>query len=295
MNIEKTEYIIKSLTKGCNKIYETYVINGIYHKLNNPELEIVTQKYVKNKKDNNYYLIDLYLPQFKIGIEVNERYHEKRMNEDEYRKKRIITLSEVEEIFNICITENNKNKTLDEINEEIEKICLKIKSFDQYKKIHWLYGEEKIKAIKDKGKISIGDEFRTNVEIINLVFNTNYKNCRRAGMKRDNVFLWFPIIDTFYDNDKELSIKNHWKNSITDDYSIIYEQPDERYIDKKINESQNDKINQAKRYVFLKERDSFGTSIKKFIGLYESYGWNEIKKAEEWRKVKEVDFLKLTH
>ena len=81
----KLAYIAKSLSRGTNKKYETFVINEIYSRLNNPELEIKTQQRV-NTTDGEVKYIDLYFPQLKIAVEVDEEYHDN----DEQRKRDII-------------------------------------------------------------------------------------------------------------------------------------------------------------------------------------------------------------
>ena len=70
----KVEYVARSLSRGTHKKYETFVINEIYSRLSNPNLEIATQQHVVTKNDGTKY-IDLYFPQLKIAIEVDEWYH----------------------------------------------------------------------------------------------------------------------------------------------------------------------------------------------------------------------------
>lgn len=70
----KLDYIVRSLSRGTNKKYETYVINSIWNKINNSEVEFVTQQYVKDSEGNIRY-IDMYFPQIKFAIEVDEWYH----------------------------------------------------------------------------------------------------------------------------------------------------------------------------------------------------------------------------
>ena len=56
------------------KDYENYVVGAIYHKLNNINIQPVSQQYVK-RSDNNYALLDLYFPQINYAIECDEKYH----------------------------------------------------------------------------------------------------------------------------------------------------------------------------------------------------------------------------
>lgn len=72
--MDKLEYVARQLSRGTNKVYENYVINAIYQKVNNPNLKIETQKEIV--LDNGYRpLIDMFLPQLNIAIEVDERQH----------------------------------------------------------------------------------------------------------------------------------------------------------------------------------------------------------------------------
>ena len=72
--MDKLECVARQLSRGTNKVYENYVINAIYQKVNNPNLKIETQKEIV--LDNGYRpLIDMFLPQLNIAIEVDERQH----------------------------------------------------------------------------------------------------------------------------------------------------------------------------------------------------------------------------
>ena len=73
------KYISEMLNKRTKgKDYENFVINQIYARIDNPELEIVTQKCVRPTKSidtknltkvgKNHYLIDLYFPQINFAI-----------------------------------------------------------------------------------------------------------------------------------------------------------------------------------------------------------------------------------
>ncbi len=45
--MNKLEYVARSLSRGTNKKCETYVINAIYQKVDNPNLIVETQKEIK--------------------------------------------------------------------------------------------------------------------------------------------------------------------------------------------------------------------------------------------------------
>ena len=74
-------------SKIDRKGFETYVIARIWNKLDNLDIKIVSQQYVK--RENSYALLDLYFPQIKLGVEVNEAYHLSQPEADLMRKKEV--------------------------------------------------------------------------------------------------------------------------------------------------------------------------------------------------------------
>lgn len=56
--------------------------------MNHLDIRPVTQQYVKGN-DNEYYLIDLYLPQINIGVEVDEAFHKNNYESDLKRELKI--------------------------------------------------------------------------------------------------------------------------------------------------------------------------------------------------------------
>ncbi len=73
------DYILRSLSKISNKKWEHYVINRIYHRLNDPEIEFVCQQCLR-KDDNKFYLADLFFPQLGLYLEIDEHHHENDQN-----------------------------------------------------------------------------------------------------------------------------------------------------------------------------------------------------------------------
>jgi very-short-patch-repair endonuclease len=92
---QKMEYIIKTLSRTKRKDYENYVINAIWNRLNNNEIEIVSQQYINNQNDvRKHYFIDLYFPSLNIGIECDEAHHlnEKNTYSDKKREANIFDI-----------------------------------------------------------------------------------------------------------------------------------------------------------------------------------------------------------
>ena len=70
----KVIYLAKTLSRTKRKDYENYVVNAIWNRVADYRLLPVSQQYIKDA-NGNYYFIDLYFPQLKIGIECDEGYH----------------------------------------------------------------------------------------------------------------------------------------------------------------------------------------------------------------------------
>jgi very-short-patch-repair endonuclease len=71
----KTDYVLRSLSKLSTKRWEHYVINRIYHRLNDPDIEFICQQCIR--KGDSYYLADLYFPQFGLYLEIDEAHHDR--------------------------------------------------------------------------------------------------------------------------------------------------------------------------------------------------------------------------
>ncbi len=73
--ITKEDYVIRRLSKLRNKRWELYVVSGILHALNYPDIAFTTQQAVRLKNGTKT-ITDMYFPQFDIHVEVDEPYHE---------------------------------------------------------------------------------------------------------------------------------------------------------------------------------------------------------------------------
>lgn len=282
--MDKLEYVARSLSRGTNKKYETYVINAIYQKVNNPNLIIETQKEIK--LENGYRpLIDLFLPQLNIAIEVDEGYHanEEQHKHDIWREKSINS-----QISKPCIGDYIQferviahDVTLEEINARIDEIVnlIKDKINSRIVPLLWKSKEEILDDIKKRGTIELDDCFDSNVQIINLVYNRNYSGWQKAGYR----LLWFPVISDKGENEF-LTSRASWQNFFNSTHSIIYERSDDSHI----NENKKkwaiiDKQNETIRIVFVKDRDSFGKTRKRFAGVFRASGWDDNKNAQIWK------------
>ncbi|MFB8425127.1 AbaSI family restriction endonuclease [Priestia megaterium] len=123
--MNKYEYVKKQLAKTNKKNDENYIITRIWHLLNDYDIKINTQQFVI-RSDNNqrikYGLIDLYFPQFKLAIEIDEAHHKNVVNQslDQIRKNDIVNALDCEFI------QIDATQPLEEIHNEIDQVVQKI-------------------------------------------------------------------------------------------------------------------------------------------------------------------------
>lgn len=86
---DKTDHILASLRRVAHKPWELFVISRIFHILSDDEIEFVTQQYVR-RPDGRRALTDLYFPQLKTHLEIDEPHHLSRQEEDALRERDIV-------------------------------------------------------------------------------------------------------------------------------------------------------------------------------------------------------------
>lgn len=119
--MKKLSIISRSLSKISHKRYELYVISRIIHLLDDPTIQFHFQQYVRRDVSGKFALIDLYLPQFKVAIEVDELYHLKQLTADEKREKDI-----QEAVGNLEIHRVDCSKGIKDVNKQIDAIVKEI-------------------------------------------------------------------------------------------------------------------------------------------------------------------------
>ena len=124
----KRDYIIRQIAKTNKKNYENYVVTRIYHLLNRMDIKFVTQQYVN--RPEGHALTDMYFPQIKLHIEIDEPFHKKQIGSDIDRETDIIQATN-HQISRIKITQD-----LESINSQITDLVVqiraKIKSFENF-------------------------------------------------------------------------------------------------------------------------------------------------------------------
>ena len=268
---DKKYYLVKTLSRTKRKDYENYVINRLYNRLNDLDIKPMTQKYVKRNLNGKigYCLIDLYFPQFNIGVECDEPHHITQQENDRLRPEDII--EELGSYTEKRITVYDK--TIIDINNAIDKIVEYIKISKQEQIKNGKFNKWEILTPKeyfaDKEKITIYDdiEFSTINEASNLIFGTNYNGQQRAWFQIKTItnkktMAWFPQL-AIEKNNTIIASSNGWHNTLNDDKTIIVE-----YSEKGIYGNDN-YIDNLERITFMKMKNNITNRVGyKFLGVF---------------------------
>jgi len=250
---KELDYYAEMLMGIRNKKYESYVISRIIHLLNDRELELTTQQLVRTK--NGRFLLDLYFPQLKLAIEVDEPHHDAQVNHDKTREKAVVEVGDVHfERVRIKDQSNSAvNFRIDEVIGVIRQKKKELKTASLF--VPFVYGQKyKTEFWLKKGRLSASDDarFQTHVDVA-MLFGKNYEGHQKAIIKLDDGHsVWFPKL---YEN-------GDWDNKLTPDGKTIEMR---KVSGGKFNSKE---IKEVKSYVFAHHRDEFGKIYYAFKGLF---------------------------
>ena len=259
----KHNYLLNSLSKIKHKKYELYVVSRVIFELDDWDIEFVCQQYVKTKRGRNF--VDLYFPQFKTYLKVNELYHNSPIQKDldKNRDQEILEATNLIPFeLNIFNTHKNTLLSLPEINKEITNFCRAIKEEKKQALINnsfkpWTSQEAKydVSQYKTSGIINVDDNVivRRQYEALNLL-GADYKGWQKAWWQKDSTYaVWFP---------KLYEIRSSaWDNKLSDDGNTITER-------RKDGAELTDYDRVSKRIVFGHQRNNFGQTVYKFLGVF---------------------------
>ena len=251
----KLNYLSKTFSKIDKKGIETYVISRIWNKLDNLDIKIVCQQYIK--RDNGYALLDLYFPQINFGVEVNEPHHLNQEEEDKMRKQEAeIAVGVTIRPIDCSVSIDEVHKKIDDVVNEINDIITHTSNFKPWP------GEDTFTPdyCRKLGVIKLEDEILlSTIEDICDVFGVKVpKNGflrKGAAFLRDDLTIWWPN-----------AVHKSWANEMSADGEIINEYP------KSGDRHQHVKGLMAKeerRITFYRKRDLFGRNYYRFVGVYE--------------------------
>ncbi len=263
--LTKTDYILRSLTKIPHKRWEFFIVSRIIHGIDS-DIEFVTQQLVR-KNDGKYYLMDLYFPQFKCYLEINEPGHLKQVEEDE-RRQRDITLMTGMQQENINIYDDaKKEKGLKTICEEVDDFISKLMSKKKEMGsgfIPWdfdsKYSSEPVIA---RGHVSIDDNivFRTQIEAMRC-FGFKGKGWQRGAWvipDGSGDVVWFPRLYKY----------GIWENSLSADGESISEKAINQAGKDSIEKQMSDGFPGRNYIVFAKAKDPLGYNLLRYVGTFQ--------------------------
>lgn len=267
----KLTYLSHIFSNIDRKGFETYVIARIWNKLDNLDIKIVCQQYVK--RENGYALLDLYFPQIKMGVEVNEAYHLSQPEADLMRKK------EVEVAVGVEIKTVDCSQSIDHVHQQIDDIVKTINERIQFGIKPWC-GKMTPEEYQRAGVLRIEDEIiLSNADEICQIFGL--EGAPRRGYLRTggvpiskDTLVWWPN-----------ATHSIWANEMSDDGETIveYNKSDanerKRHVDKHL-------ATNELRITFYRKRDNFGLNYYRFVGVYKMD--KDASKKEHkciWRRV----------
>lgn len=254
--MDKKEYIMGTLSRTNKKDRENYVINAIWHKINNEEIKPVSQQYVK--REQGYALIDLYFPQINYGVEVEEDYHdgEEVKKADELRFDEIATALKSYKCKRI---KTGKGVTYTELTKEIEETANEIVALWESKGSPAWETASPVEIAKRKKQLTVRDglEFDTIAQIYELFKGRKVNSFQRCSFEiTEGVYAWCPKVGN----------GGKWFNEVLDggdtiiEYNVAGEEYKEIYY------------GDRKRVTFAKAKSVTGRQSYKFIGVYEFMG-----------------------
>ena len=257
---DKDEFIFQSFRRISNKKEELYVITRIFHLLDDLEIEFVCQQKVR-KPDGKIYLVDIFFPQFKLYLEVNEAHHleEGQKLFDKLRMEQIWEITDWER------HEISTNKNLIEINHSIEKFISVLKEKKEYLKAEnrfkrWtINSTEKISQILERGYLHsrMNDHLPKQADVTRL-FGANHKEWMFGSFPYGKPFDFIPKMVWF----PKLYRHSVWTNQLSVNGNKIIEQ---KSNGEKIRGERSEEIN---KIVFGHYKDPVGKTTYRYMGEF---------------------------
>lgn len=261
MNSQRT-IITGMLAKTTHKPTESYVINRIWHKLDDIRVRFILQQYVRRKGE--YALADLYLPQIGMIIEVNEEHHEV----DAQKERDILRNQEVADALNADVTIIKASGGLDEIHRQVDETVAEIRRRisalgDSFVPCDYSIAHSTPEYYRSRGFLSVNSEdWLTNIDDIAAVFGTRPKH---KGFLRPS----YVVVPGHPDENVWWPQPNHrvWHNELSKDGRYIYE------YNRRSEEERAAHIarwidSDVKRITFMKEMAYGVLPAYKFVGVF---------------------------
>jgi hypothetical protein len=263
----KLQYITKLFQKTSKKAIENYVLTRLWHRLDNEDIKMVPQQYV-NRHPNKYALTDVYFPQFKIHVEVNEPAHYKSKEKiiDDNKRKIEIEKRTGHKVYVVDCRKKlvEIHNDIDDIVDSINLSIKRLKLINEFKP--WNADEERSPEYwKKRNSISVEDKVSlNNIEDICKLFDADFGKTKRGYLRLgginlptdEKILIWWPSETTRKGWVNKLDLIN---NTITETHEDIHKKY--KHFNEYLNSTQ-------KRYVFFHQKDVLGLTSYKFIGVF---------------------------
>lgn len=275
--MNKQEYFLRSLQKVSYKKWELFIISRILHKLDDHDIEFITQQLVR-LPDGNRKLTDLYFPQFAHYLEIDEAHHDNQGEADKKRSQDIIEATGLGETRIQVYHENSESEEKKARN--LKQICRDTDAFVAYIKEQKEKEEQKgtftpwdfdrrysSKPIIERGELSVekNDVFKIQTEALKC-FGFKGKAWQRGVWPipdGSNDIVWFP----------RLYLHNEiWENSLISQGKRIVEKAagNNRKAVESIEKqrAEGEKYPNRKHIVFAKASDPLGFNLLRYVGTF---------------------------
>ncbi|MER7795938.1 AbaSI family restriction endonuclease [Microbacterium sp. NPDC096154] len=252
------------LSSITRKPYELWAVSRIVHRLDDPQIEWATQQLVRHADTGRISLLDLYFPQFRLAVEIDELGHRKTVELDRIREQRVIDDARVEfrrwrlaETRTLAEARQSIDALVDEVRErrraqEAAGEFIPYVRGRSYDPDHWI-------AL---GKLSVDDDarFRRHVDVARL-FGKQYKAHYRATIRLPPAdMIWFPKL---YPN-------ADWHNSLLEDGTLILQRPaDDVALGASPTPLPVGAPMDARIVTFAHYADEFGQVYYRFVGVFQ--------------------------
>ncbi|MBG3035495.1 hypothetical protein I4636_15600 [Proteus mirabilis] len=265
--MSKDDYILRALSKISHKRWEHYIINRIFHRLNDPDLEFVCQQCIRKEgRSGKIYLADLLFPQLKLYLEIDEAHHD---SDEAKMADGIRRLDIMEATGFIQKRIPAHNTTLDKINHLVDEFILLVRDRKAQQEAQGLFRpwgyDSRYTAQKhiNAGFIEVGPYavFRYHKDALQC-FGYGDKGHHQSGSWRvpetvvkaigldGDVIVWFP----------RLYKAGEWDNSLSIDGDLITE--------KSLNPTRNYRETWRYRIVMAHSRDELNRTLYRFLGVF---------------------------
>ena len=265
-DVDKREYLIKTLSRTKRKDYENYVIGAIWHRLNNLEIKPVSQQYVQ-RSDGKYALLDLYFPQMNVGIECDEAYHEQNVEPDKIREAKVEqALSALQTGKDFTLIRINANTGVDELEKQINETVEQIESlYEKYGCPKWSEEKDSVEQVLDSGVLSLYDNLQF-AKIIDIAkcFGRDYKAMQASTFFLDeNTVVWCPKLAIEMNGGFKAPSAAGWLNVLSEQWDRITTiVPEDKEQQEKYRKPD------LKTLVFAQSKNTLGQISYRFLGVY---------------------------